>query len=121
MWGNISPRVASVRSNSGETSGSRLLQRQKDALMVPNPERGLTGGTHFQRDLWKAGVCGKDFPKSSPREDSQEGRISRETSGRLAYVRKISPRVARERTHRGDAFPERPLEGWRMWERFLQE
>ena len=61
--GKISPRVASVRSNTGETSGSRSLQCQKDASIVPNP-----------------------------REDS-----------------------------RGDAFPERLLEGWRMWESLSQE
>ena len=63
--GNISPRIASVRSNTGETSGSRPLQRQKDALMVPNPKENFSGWAHFQRDLWKAGVCGKYVPKNS--------------------------------------------------------
>ena len=62
--GRFSPRIASVRSNTEETSGS-LVQRQKDALMVPNP-----------------------------RENSRGERISRETSGRLAYVGKMSPRIA---------------------------
>ena len=62
--GNISPRIVSVRSNTGETPGSRPLQRQKDASMVPNP-RELTGGKRFQRQLWKAGEGGKDFPKNS--------------------------------------------------------
>ena len=106
--GKMSPRVDSVRSNAGETLGSRSLQRQKDALMVPNP-----------------------------REGSRGGRISRETSGSLAYVGVISLRVASVRSNtgetsgsrplqrkkyalmvlnprehlRGDALPERPLEG----------
>ena len=62
--GKISPRIASVRSNTGETSGSRPLQRQKDALMVLNPRENFMGGAHFQRDLWKAGVCGKYVPKN---------------------------------------------------------
>ena len=60
----ISPRIVSVRSNTGENPGSRPLQRQKDASMVPNP-RELTGGKRFQRQLWKAGEGGKDFPKNS--------------------------------------------------------
>ena len=114
--GKTSPRVASVRLNTGKTSGSSLVQRQKDALMVPNP-----------------------------REDSWGGRISRETSRKLAYVENISPRVASVRSNtgetsdsslvqpqkdalmvphsnsRGDAFPERPLENWRMWKIFPQE
>ena len=60
----ISPRTLPVRSNAGETSGSSLVQRQKDALMVLNP-----------------------------RENSRGGRISRETSGRLAYVGNMSPTI----------------------------
>ena len=60
---NISPRI-SARSNTGETSGSRPLQRQKDASMVPNP-----------------------------RETSRGGRASREISGRRADVQSISPRI----------------------------
>ena len=62
--GDISPRIAFVRSNNGETSDSRPLQRQNNALMVPNP-----------------------------RENSLGGRASRETSGRLADVEIISPRI----------------------------
>ena len=63
--GKVFPRIASVRSKTGETSGSSLVQRQKDALMVPNPRENFTGGAHFQRDLWKAGVCGKYVSKNS--------------------------------------------------------
>ena len=33
----ISPSIVSVRSNTEETPGGRPLQRQEDALMVPNP------------------------------------------------------------------------------------
>ena len=33
----ILPRAVSVRWNTEETSGSSLVQCQKDALMVPNP------------------------------------------------------------------------------------
>ena len=61
---NISPRIVSVRSNTGETSGSSLVQRQEDALMVRNL-RELTGGKRFQREFWKDGGCGKDFLKNS--------------------------------------------------------
>ena len=60
----ISPRIVSVRSNTGETSGSRPLQRQEDALMVPN-QSVLSGGKRFQRQLWEAGEWGKDFPQNS--------------------------------------------------------
>ena len=53
--------MISVRSNTGETSVSTPLQRQNDALMVPNP-----------------------------RENSRRVRAFRETSGRLAGVEKVS-------------------------------
>ena len=33
----MSPRIVPVRSNTEETSGGRLVLREKDALMVPNP------------------------------------------------------------------------------------
>ena len=62
---NIFPRIVSVRSNTGENPGSRPLQRQKRCLDGTEPERELTGGTRFQRQLWKAGEGGKDFPKNS--------------------------------------------------------
>ena len=61
---HISPRILPVRSNAGETSGSSLVQRQKDASMVPNPKENL-----------------------------RAERISRETSGRLAYVGNMSPTI----------------------------
>ena len=115
---NISPRIAPVRSNTGETPGSRPLQRQEDALMVPNP-----------------------------RENSRRGSASRDSSGRLAKVEKISQRIVSVRSNtgenpgsrplqcqedalmapnprensRGEALPETALEGWRMWTRFPEE
>ena len=66
----ISPRTVPVRSNTGENPGSRPLQRQEDALMVPNP-----------------------------RENSRGGSASRDSSGRLADVETISPRIAAVRAH----------------------
>ena len=68
----ISPRIVYVRSNT-ETPGSRPLQHQKDASMVPNP-----------------------------RENSRGGRTLRETCGRLADVENISRRIASVRSHTGE-------------------
>ena len=105
----ISPRIVYVRSNTGETPGSRTLQRQEDALMVPNP-----------------------------RDSSRGGRASRDSSGRLANGENISPRIVSVRSStgetpgsnplqrqedalmvpnprensRGEALPETTLEGW---------
>ena len=67
---NISPRTVSVRSNTGENPGSRPLQRQKDALMVPNP-----------------------------RENSRGGSASRNSSGRLVNGEKISRRIVSGRSN----------------------
>ena len=41
----ISSRIVSVRSNTGETPGSRPLLRQEDALMLPNPRARSRGGS----------------------------------------------------------------------------
>ena len=114
-WG-VAHEVESVptiafENNTGETSGGSLVQRQKDAFMVPNS-----------------------------RENSRGGRASRETSERLADMENISPRVVSVRSNTGEtpgsrppqrqkdalmipsprqnswggALPERPLEGWRI-------
>ena len=69
----ISSRIVSVQSSTGETSGSSLVKRQKDALMIPNP-----------------------------RENSRGGRASRETSGRLTDVEKISPRIVSVQSNTGE-------------------
>ena len=121
-WG-VAHKVEAVptiafEKNTGETSGGSLGLRQKDALMVPNP-----------------------------RESTRGGRASRENSGSLADIEKISPRIVSGRSNteesfgsslvqrqenalmvpnprensRGEALPETALEGWRMWKRFPQE
>ena len=71
--GEIFPRIVSVRSNSGETSSSSFVQRQKYSLMVPNS-----------------------------RENSRGGRISRETSGKLAHVGEIFPIIVSVRSNSGE-------------------
>ena len=76
----ISPRVFSVRSNTGETPGSRPLQRQEDAAMVPNSRACSRGG-------------------SAPRD----------SSGGLAGGEPISPRVVSVRSHNGETSGSRPL------------
>ena len=114
--GKTSPRVASVRSNTGETSG-RSLQRQKYALMVPNPREDSRGGRISRETSGRLAYAGKISPRAvsvrsntretsgsslvqrqkdalvvqNPRENSRGGRISRETSGKLAGVENISP------------------------------
>ena len=57
----ISPRIVSVRSNAGETLGSRPLQRQEDAVMVPNP-RAIARGGSAPREGLGAWRVGKIFP-----------------------------------------------------------
>ena len=74
------PKIA-FENNTGETSGGSLVQRQNNALMVPNP-----------------------------RENSRGGRASRETSGRLAGMGKISPRVVSVRSNTGETPGSRPLQ-----------
>ena len=70
----ISPRIVSVRSNTGETPGNRPLQRQEDALMVPNPR-----------------AC------------SWEGSAPRDSSGSLASGETISPRIVSVRSNTGES------------------
>ena len=73
--GKSPPRIASVRSNTGETTGGRSLQRQKYAWRAPN----LRG-------------------------NSRGGRTSRETSGKLAYVGESSPRIASARSNTRETY-----------------
>ena len=77
----ISPRIVSVRSNTGETPGSRPLQRQEDALMVPNLRASSRGGS---------------APKYS--------------SGSLASGEKISSRIVSVRSNTGETPGSRPLQ-----------
>ena len=73
--------LVSVRSNTGETPGSRPLQRQEDALMVPNSRACSRGG-------------------STPRD----------SSGSLASGEKSSPRIVSVRSNTGETPGSRPLE-----------
>ena len=57
----ISPRIVSVRSNTRETPGSRPLQRQEDALIVPNP-RACSRGGRLPETALGAWRVGKRFP-----------------------------------------------------------
>ena len=77
----ISPRIFFVRSNTGETPGSRPLQRQEDAVMVPNPRACSRGG-------------------SAPRD----------SSGSLASGENISPRIVSVRSNTGETPGIRPLQ-----------
>ena len=61
----ISPRMVSVRSHTGETFVSRPLQRQNDALMVPNPRENSRGGRRFRE---------KYAGKTSPTKNRNTGR-----------------------------------------------
>ena len=77
----ISPRIVSVRSTTGETPGNRPLQRQKDALMVPNPRACSRGGS-----------------------------ASRDSSRSLASGETISPRIVSVRSTTGETPGNRPLQ-----------
>ena len=77
----ISPRIVSVRSTTGETPGNRPLQRQEDALMVPNPRACSRGGS-----------------------------VPRDSSGSLASGEKISSRIVSVRSNTGETPGRRPLQ-----------
>ena len=133
---NISLRIVSVRSNTGETSGSSLVQRQKDALMVPNPRENSRGGRASRESSGRLADVEKISPRivsvqsntgetpgsslvqrqedalmvPNPRENSQGGRASRESSGRRADVENISPRIASVRSSTRETSDGRPLQ-----------
>ena len=132
----ISSRIVSVRSNTGETPGSRPLQRQEEALMVPKPESSLSGGKRSQRQLWEPGEWGNDFLQNSfctieywgdpgsrplqrqedalmvpnPRACSRGGSAPRDSSGSLASGETISPRIVSVRSSTGETPGSRPLQ-----------
>ena len=112
------PETFSVRSNTGETPGSRPLQRQEDAVMVSNP-RACSRGEGASRDSSGSLASGeKTSPETfsvrsntgetpgirplprqegavmvpNPRACSRGGSASRDSSGSLASGEKISPR-----------------------------
>ena len=109
----------SVRSNTEETSGGRLVLRQKDALLVPNPRACSRGGsaprdssgslasgeTIFSRIISVRSSTG-ETPGSrplqrqedvlmvpNPRACSRGGSAPRDSSGSLASGETISPRI----------------------------
>ena len=169
----ISPKRVSVRSNTGENPGSRSLQREEYALMVPNPRENSRGGRASRDSSGRLAKVEKISPRivfvrlnteevpgsrplqreenalmvPNPGENSRGGRASRDSSGRLAKVEKIFPRIVSVRSNtgetpcsrplqrqedalmvpdprensRGGALPETALEGWRRWKIFSQE
>ena len=133
---NISSRIVSVRSNTGETPGSRPLQRQEDALMVPNPRarsRGgsapryssgsLASGEMISPRIVSVGSNTGETPSSRPlqrQEDalmvpnsracSRGGSASRDSSGSLASGENISSRIVSIRSNTGETPGSRPLQ-----------
>ena len=132
----ISPRIVSVRSNTGETPGNRPLQRQEDALMVPNP-RACSWGGSATRDSSGSLASGETisprivFVRSNtgetpgnrplqrqedalmvpnPRACSWGGSAPRDSSGSLASGEKISPRIVSVRSTTGETPGNRPLQ-----------
>ena len=132
----ISPRIVSVRSNTGETPGDRPLQRQEDAFMVPNPRacsrggsaprdssgrlasgetisprivsvRSNTGETPGNRPLQRQDDASM---VPNPRASSRGGSAPRDSSGSLASGEKISPRIVSVRSNTGETPGSRPLQ-----------
>ena len=92
----ISSKIVSVRLSTGETPGSRPLQRQKYAVMVPNSRACSRGG---------------NAPKDS--------------SGSLASGENISPRIVSVRSNDGETpgsrLLQRQAEALRAERVFMQE
>ena len=133
----ISPRIVTVRSNTGETLGSRPLQRQEDAVMVPN-SRACSRGGSAPRDSSGGLASGEkisprvvvsvrsntgETPGSRPlqrqedaamvpnsRARSRGGSAPRDSSGGLASEETISPVVVSVRSHNGETPGSRPLQ-----------
>ena len=132
----ISPRIVSVRSNTGETPGSRPLQRQEDAVMVPN-SRACSRGGSAHRDSFGSLASGEpisprivsvrsstgETPGSRPlqrQEDaamvpnsracSRGGSAPRDSSGGLASGETISSRTVCVRLNTGETPGSRPLQ-----------
>ena len=135
-WETIFPRIASVRSNTGETPGSRPLQRQEDALMVPNPRASSRGGS-APKDSSESLASGEtisprivsvrsnigETPGSrplqrqedalmlpNPRACSRGGSAPRDSSGSLASGETISPIIVSVRSSTGETPGSRPLQ-----------
>ena len=132
----ISPRIVSVRSNIGETPGSRPLQRQEDAVMVPTSRAysrgggaprdssgGLTSGETISPRIVSLRSNTGETPGSRPlqcQEDatmvpnsracSRGGSAPRDSPGGLASGETISPRIVCERSNNGETPGSRPLQ-----------
>ena len=131
----ISPRIVFARSNTGETSGSRPLQRQEDVLMVPNPGACSRGGSaprdssgrltieenmspsvvSVRSNTGRPPVVDRYSAKNAlmvpkPRACSRGGSAPRDSSGRLTIGEKISPRVVSVRSNTGETPGSRPLQ-----------
>ena len=147
----ISPRIVSVRSNTGETLGSRPLQRQEDTVMVPNSRacsrggsapRDSSGGLASEETISSRVVSVRsntgETPGSRPlqrQEDaamvpnsracSRAGSAPKDSSGGLASGETISPRVVSVRSNNGETPGSRPLqrqeEALRAERSFMQE
>ena len=114
----ISPRVVSVRSNTGETPGSRPLQRQEDALMVPKPRACSRGGS-TPRDSSESLASGE---KISSRIVSVRSNTGETPGGRPLQRQEDALMVPNPRAcSRGEALPETALGAWRVEKRFPPE
>ena len=133
---NNSPRIVSVRSNTGENYGSSLVQRQKDAWMVPNPRENSRGGCASGKSSGRLADVENISPRTvsvrsntgetsggslvqrpkyvwmvpNPRETSRGGRVSKESSGRRADVENSSPRIAYVRPNTEEISGSGPLQ-----------
>ena len=148
----ISPRIVSVWSNTGETLGSRPLQHQEDAVMVPN-SRACSRGGSAPRDSSGGLASGEtisprvvvsvrsntgETPGSRPlqrQEDavmvpnsracSRGGSALRDRSGSQASGETSSPRIVCLRSNTGETPGSRPLqrqeEALRAERLFMQE
>ena len=123
--GEILPIIASARTNTGGTSGSISIQRQRETSMATNSRENSRWGRISRETSERLACVGAISPATvfvrtntgetsrsssaqlqketsmatNQRENSREGRISRETSGKLAYVGEISPIIASARTN----------------------
>ena len=126
--GKTSSTIAFARTNTGETSGSSSVQRQKGASMATSPRKnsrgervsGETPGrlayvvdtslfitsvkTNTEETSGSSSVQrqGEISMATNPRENSEGERNSRETSGRLACVVKTSPTIDSAQTNTGE-------------------
>ena len=118
----ISPRIVSVRSNTGETPGSRPLRRQKDAVMVPHSRvcsRGGSAPRHSSGSLASGETTSPkivsvrsntvETPSIRPLQ-RQKDAVMVDSSGSLASGETIPPRIVSVRSNTGETPGRRPLQ-----------